>query len=189
MSESPEIPDTAESESEESETLTNSVKESEEEFEPTTEETEETEEEDELEENLAELDDETASLFDGVEESDIDEESEEESETLTNSVKDENEAIGKAYSNGLATLMTVGLDEGDRQEYKPQFKDTFQEFQVDYYAGEVISEQILDGSEDIDPTYALIGTTAIACVTCFLSRPDSDEKISELREKLTNGGD
>ncbi len=149
-----------------------------------------TQEQQELEEELVELNEEESDLFDDVDELEESEESENQEEEKETIEKSESNEIGKAFSDGVATMCTIGLEEDERDEYKEQFQDLFSEFKVDHFAQRTVEEKVLtDVDDELDPTWALVGALVGASIICLAQRPDANEQFGKLKSKVIENGD
>lgn len=138
-------------------------------------------------------------LFAGVDdvEDDEDDETGEESTSDQSNPADEftfsgdnpTSKLQTSIEDGAAKLATVGLDDETQEALEDDLQDVFSAFRLGYYGAEFANEYILvDGDDDVDPAWALLGSSLACAAVAVAMRPDSDEQIARLKEAANLGG-
>lgn len=143
-------------------------------------------------------------LFDGVEESETAQETGEEPEAESEEDDEANEiadglegnaaAMEEAINEGAARLAVVGLTDEDfedsnldKESLETEFQETFSAFRLGFFGSQAIDEYVLSPADDeVDPVWGLAGAVLMAGAMSVWMRPDGDEKLGELREKLSD---
>jgi hypothetical protein len=85
---------------------------------------------------------------------------------------------------GFARMAVVGLDDDEKDELEPEFVDVFEAFQLGHYGDQVLHEYVLVGDDDINPLYGLAGSMLMCTVLTVYMRPDGDEIVSSVRDRM-----
>jgi hypothetical protein len=86
---------------------------------------------------------------------------------------------------GFARMAVIGLDDDEKDELEPEFVDVFEAFQLGHYGDQVLHEYVLVGDDDINPLYGLAGSMLLCTVLTVYMRPDGDEIVSNVQERMT----
>lgn len=136
-------------------------------------------------------------LFDGVEESESDDESG--SESSESDSPDDVEVpeggnldgLEAAINEGAARLAIVGLAEDDFDDGKTpddlegEFLEVFEAFRLGKYGAQTLDEYVLGpDDEEVDPAWGLAGSMLLAAALVVWMRPDGDERVSELHSAV-----
>ncbi|APW99398.1 acyl-CoA dehydrogenase [Halobiforma lacisalsi AJ5] len=94
-----------------------------------------------------------------------------------------------SIEDGAAKLATVGLDDEQQDALEDDLRDVFSAFRLGYYGAEFANEYILvDGNDEVDPAWALLGSSLACAAVAVAMRPDSDEQIARLKDAANLGG-
>jgi len=96
-------------------------------------------------------------------------------------------ALGDAVTDGMARLAVVNWpDDADQSadEMEDEFSEVFEAFQMDVFAEQSAEEYLFADAGEIDPLWGLCGSMVMACAFVLIMRPDGEEKMSEIAEKI-----
>ncbi|MBZ6496013.1 acyl-CoA dehydrogenase [Natrinema longum] len=146
-------------------------------------------------------------LFAGVDDIDDDDgesesESDSESEATAGSMSEDVDSIGQFtgdnptaqlqshIEDGAAKLAVLGLEDDDQAALEDDLRDVFSAFRLGYYGAEFANEYIfVDGDGEVDPAWALLGSSLACAAVAVMMRPDSDDQIARLKDAVNfNGG-
>jgi hypothetical protein len=85
---------------------------------------------------------------------------------------------------GFARMAVIGLDDDEKDELESEFVDVFEAFQLGHYGDQVLHEYVLVGDDDINPLYGLAGSMLMCTVLTVYMRPDGDEIVSNVRDRM-----
>lgn len=98
-----------------------------------------------------------------------------------------------AVNEGAARLATVGLAADhfdgsrwdDREALEDEMADTFAAFRLGHFFSETMEQYVLvDGDDDVDPVWGLLGAVLMCGAMAVMFRPDGDELIGLGRDRL-----
>lgn len=128
------------------------------------------------------------SPFDGVDEAEgSDDEDVEAASTNTSGLADD-------INSGVARAAVIGLDDEwatetgqtkKKSDLESEFKETFEAFRLGHY-GKICAEEYLLVEEDIHPAWGLLGAALICSAVIVYKRPDGDEVIDSVQDKIGN---
>lgn len=119
-------------------------------------------------------------------------ESEEPMDEFADAAPDDDHSFEEPIVEGAARLSVVGLDDGDeKDELQDEFEEVFEAFQLGHYGDRVMKEYLLKGDDDVNPVWGLAASSFFCTVMVVYLRPDGDEVVSTVRERLQDiaGGD
>lgn len=91
----------------------------------------------------------------------------------------------EAINQGSARLAVVGLDEADgKEDLRQEFEEVFEAFQLGHYGNRVMHDYLLHGAEDVNPVWGLAGSAMLCSVMVVYMRPDGDEAVSKVKDRL-----
>jgi hypothetical protein len=141
-------------------------------------------------------------LFDSVGEPETSEssgesdDSEEEIEDMADGLEGNSAQMETAINEGAARFACVGLQEEDfaesdldKDSLEEEFCQTFEAFRLGYFGSRALDQYILTpDDEEIDPAWGLLGSAILAAAMALWMRPDGDEQMDRIQEKLSSIG-
>lgn len=92
-------------------------------------------------------------------------------------------------NEGTARLSVVGIeDETKKTDLQDEFEEVFEAFQLGHYGNRVMHDYLLHGAEDVNPIWGLAGSAMMCTVLVVYMRPDGDEVVSGVKERINEFG-
>lgn len=115
-------------------------------------------------------------------------------EEVADGLSGNSESLEAAINEGVARMGVIGLTDGDfedssmdRESLQTELSETFAAFRLGYFGSECINKYVLEPADgDVSPVWGLAGSMLMAAGMIVWMRPDGDEKLAQIREKITN---
>lgn len=107
---------------------------------------------------------------------------------------EDDDKLGETINEGFARLAVVGLDreykmsdEDDTDALEHEFREVFETFRLGEYGSDALQEHVFAFDDTVDPMWGFFASMVVCCIIVVSHRPDGDELVMNMRQRLTGG--